>query len=187
MATAQRLKTTRITKIKNKNIDFVLSVIKSEIGLDVLNPTRKREYVDARAIAAAILSRDLDMTLNQIGKIFNKNHATVLHSLKLFDNLYETDGQFKEKFHKIRQMYLGKAPLKLPLDLEDEHIKKIQKLYDNKIKILTLENNNLKSIQYKYQEHPYADIVKMIYDRLQPNYKDEFKRKVNSILNGVQR
>lgn len=187
MATAQRLKTTRITKKKKKNIDFILSVIKAETGLDVLNPTRKREYVDARAIASALLSRNLNMTLNQIGKVFNKNHATVLHSLKLFDNLYETDARFKEKFHKIKGIYCGKVPVKEPIDLKDEHIKKIQKLYDNKIKVLTLENNKLKCVNSKYQEHPYADIVEMIYDRLKPNYKDEFKRKVNSILNGIQR
>lgn len=187
MAIDQRSKTVKITKIKKKNIDFILSVIEAETGLNVLDPTRKRQYVDARAMACFIMSRNLKLTLTQIGEIFNKNHATVLHSLKLFENLYETDYRFKEKFDKIEGIYCNKTPVEEPVDLKDEHIKKIQKLYDNKIKVLTLENNKLKNVNSQYQEHPYADIVKMIYDRLKPNYKDEFKRKVNSILNGVQR
>ena len=187
MATNQGTKTVKINKLKKKNIDFILSVIESETGLNVLNPTRKRQYVDARAMACFIMSRKLNLTLSQIGEILNKNHATVLHSLKLFDNLYETDYRFKEKFDKIKGIYCNKTPVEEPLDLKDEHIKKLQKLYDNKIRVLTLENNQLKNAKSKYQENPYADIVEMIYDRLKPNYKDEFKRKVNSILNGVQR
>lgn len=187
MATNQRTKTVKITKRKKKNIDYILSVIEAETGLNLLDPTRKREYVDARAMACFIMHRNLKLTLSQIGEIFNKNHATVLHSLKLFDNLYETDYRFQEKFDKIKGIYCKKTPVEEPVDLKDEHIKKLQKLYDNKIKVLTLENNQLKNVKSKYQEHPYADIVEMIYDRLKPNYKDEFKRKVNSILNGVQR
>ena len=168
-----------------EQIDLLLTIMKMETGLDLKRKTRKREYVDARAITFYIIRTELDLSLGSIGKIFNKDHATVLHGLKVFSNLIETDKSFKNRFNKVLFLFKQKKGPDSSGENHEDQIKKLKNLYEDRIKVLLLENNSLKIQIENGDTHPYSDIKKMIYQRLKPKRKDEFKRKINAILNGM--
>lgn len=54
---------------------------------DVISKTRTEEIVFARQLAQYIIKyRYPDMSLARVGMLFMKNHATVIHSIKIVDN-----------------------------------------------------------------------------------------------------
>jgi len=64
--------------------------IKKATGIDIFKKTRQREYVEYRALYNYILYKIKGLSLMQIVRIYQDNgkpynHATVLHSLKMFD------------------------------------------------------------------------------------------------------
>lgn len=68
--------------------------IKTATGIDVFKNTRQREYVEYRALYNYILYKIKGLSLMKIVRIYQENgkpynHATVLHSLKMFD-IYKT-------------------------------------------------------------------------------------------------
>jgi len=68
--------------------------IKKATGIDIFKKTRQREYVEYRALYNYILYKIKGLSLMQIVRIYQDNgkpynHATVLHSLKMFD-IYKT-------------------------------------------------------------------------------------------------
>ena len=55
---------------------------------------RDREVVYARAMYFKLAKQYTNYPLNKIGKIVNRHHASVIHGIKLFDDViakYETD------------------------------------------------------------------------------------------------
>lgn len=168
-----------------EKIDLLINIMKSETGLDLKRKTRKREYVDARAIAFYIIKTELELSLEAIGRCFDKNHATVLHGLRVFYNLIETDKSFKNKFNKIFFTFKKQTGADVIVQDNTDEIKKLKSLYNQRIKVLLLENNKLKLQVESKDVHPYSDIKELIYQRLKPKHKDEFKRRVNAILNGM--
>lgn len=61
--------------------------------------TRKREYIDCRAVTYTVLRDRTNLTLTQIGKLAGFNHATVLHAIEQVRNA-QTIG-----YKKILEMY----------------------------------------------------------------------------------
>ena len=72
-----------------------------EEGLDT--KSRKREVVYRRIYLYKYLQQMEGLTLTAIGKMFNKDHATVIHGLKTFDNvkLYEDFMDYTRKEFEI--------------------------------------------------------------------------------------
>ena len=70
-------------------------------GLDT--KSRKREVVYRRIYLFKYLQQMEGLTLTAIGKMFNKDHATVIHGLKTFDNvkLYEDFMDYTRKEFEI--------------------------------------------------------------------------------------
>jgi len=64
--------------------------VSKHLGVDVWQNTRKRDYVEGRALLATIYRKYLGMRLADIVRVFRKNnknchHATILHALKMYD------------------------------------------------------------------------------------------------------
>lgn len=94
------------------------------ISLDVR--TRKRKNINARAIAYKILRDTEYMSYNFIGREFNKNHSTVLYSVKEFPYLILSDRQMERDYNEILSIwnqesgdYKELTPLKIKKDLKD--------------------------------------------------------------------
>jgi hypothetical protein len=60
-------------------------IIELETGINVDVISRKRNFVEVRALYYKLLRDVLGMTLQSIADTVNKDHATVLHSINNFD------------------------------------------------------------------------------------------------------
>jgi len=80
---------------------------------DMFSHSRKREYVEARQMYTSLLFNNLQATLVTIGKDVGIDHATVLHSIKLVDNLRDTQREFNHKYLKL-QALIDEDKVELP-------------------------------------------------------------------------
>lgn len=88
----------KVMKEKINYVDNIITEICKYYSLsieEVKGKSRKREIVKARFIAIYIIRMETDFTLSGIGKIFNRDHTTILHSIKIINNTltlkYDTD------------------------------------------------------------------------------------------------
>lgn len=101
-----------ITGEENKSINL-LTLNRLEDYFDPYLPTirgtkirldsnrRTMHIVELRFIFFHI-ARSLKYTLKEIGRhLGNRDHTTIIHGLKTFKNLYQTDEKFKELYHII--------------------------------------------------------------------------------------
>ena len=61
----------------------------------VMQHVRTRHIVDCRKLIFKILR--LNKTCKMAGSVFSVDHSTVIHSVQQFDDLYETDREFKRR------------------------------------------------------------------------------------------
>ena len=97
--------------------------------------SQKRDIVTPRQIAMHLIKKYTRLSLQQTGKIFNKDHSTVLHSKKTITNLALVDKKFNKELLELNviirtQIYISK-------DLKDLLI------YDI---ILELDKMNVESV-----------------------------------------
>lgn len=92
----------------DKTIMGIISKVQEFTGIDDITiKTRKREIVEARQIAHYFAMKLKCGSLAHVGlNIGMKDHATVLHSSNVVDNLYKTDKIFREKYGGLIEYYL---------------------------------------------------------------------------------
>jgi hypothetical protein len=76
--------------------DYVNTIL-DETGVDIRIKSRKRHQQDLQKIFCKFAHWHLKLSLSFIGKYINRDHASVLHACKKYDNLYATDKDFREK------------------------------------------------------------------------------------------
>lgn len=68
-----------------QTLELLRKEIKNELRIDVCDSTRKREFVYARSLYFKLARELTKYSLDYIGNTVNKDHSTVLHGIKLFD------------------------------------------------------------------------------------------------------
>lgn len=63
-------------------IHDLLMTASKHFELDIYSNSRLLKHIQARAVIYSIMRESLYMTYQQIGKFFNKNHATIIHAVK---------------------------------------------------------------------------------------------------------
>jgi len=64
--------------------------------------SRERYIVEARHLYYWLLRKKTNYSLSTLGKMLGKDHATVLHSIKTWDNMLETDVNYRTRTITIR-------------------------------------------------------------------------------------
>ena len=82
--------------------------------------TRKREVINARGFAAMLLKEDWYGWKLAYAKAIGKDHATVLHTIRTFEGLLETDKKLLMKY-KILYERLHPSPLAINLNISDAY------------------------------------------------------------------
>jgi hypothetical protein len=107
---------------------MIIEKIKQETGIDVTLKSRKREQVEMKVLAS-FLFRQKGLSLQQIGKELNLNHATIIHHLKI----YETVKHYNPKIQELENTIVGTKPdlvvesLQLTNQLKDIEISELKK------------------------------------------------------------
>lgn len=114
--------------IKEKQITDTINKL---YNVDIFTNSKKQNLVDLRSLACYILHKDLKHTLHSIKDwfIFNGktyDHATVLHSARMFDQVLKR----KPEFHDVRAQILQEIDPKFNLIKIIEGITDEQKIID---------------------------------------------------------
>ena len=170
-------------QVKPKVKKALVKTITSCMGADPTINTRKQEVVNARMIYYVIL-KELNYGYTAISKSLNKNHATVIHGIRTFNDLIGYDKELRRDYDLVKTLFLeegGDNPLQYKT--HQELINTAMDL-ENQIKSLNLFNERLKDSLNSYKK--YDDIVNLIKER---NVRDEsldyIKHKLKHILNGL--
>ena len=93
-------------KAMKEKINYVENIIKeickyySLTTEQIKGKSRKREIVKARFISIYIIKNETDFTLSAIRRIFNRDHSTILHSIKIINNTIEHILRLNIKFEE---------------------------------------------------------------------------------------
>lgn len=160
-------------------VNRLANICHAGFGSNVYTRCRKRKHVDGR-IAFSLLMREQGVGCSDIGRLLNRNHATVLHYWARGEALLETDKIFLKRFVKCRDEYSGKEPVyyysapelrKEFMKLRNEH----QKMH--------LELQSYKQ-QAKADRH-LEQIFSVVRGRTKRNKVEETLIKINRAYNGL--
>jgi hypothetical protein len=127
----QFIKEIRIETISRSKYADPQSVLEEVSGItgipiDVLKmKTRKREIVTARFFYFKRAKLFTKASLQEIGNLVGKDHATVMHGLYVVDNVHEVKAEYNKLFSiniskpekitkETKSLLIGKEPVKLP-------------------------------------------------------------------------
>jgi hypothetical protein len=94
--------------------------IDERTGLDISNTSRFDVYIKARCIFYYLCfkySSDI-VTFDNVAKTLGRNHATVMHGIKAFNDIYQTDRAFKKLVDEIECDIKKEIPVKFIRDFK---------------------------------------------------------------------
>lgn len=71
---------------------------------DIMSDSRKRKIAEARQMAMYLCHEKTLLDLADIGIVFGRTHATVIHSLNKIDDLLEIDRLTKRNYELITEL-----------------------------------------------------------------------------------
>lgn len=143
--------------MENEKINALKLIVEEVCGVNLEITTRKREYVNARAICYKIL-RDVELlSYNAIGRYFKKSHSTILLCLRDFKYMLLSDGQMKRNYEGILDVWEGMT--EEYKEIRPLEIKKQLKYLEEQNKLLNL---SLIDVQERYDKR-----LKQLEERLE--------------------
>lgn len=85
---------------------IALTIVNNYFGVSINRKNRQRRYVLARSVFYKLLRDNTKMSFQEIANTFNKNHATVLHSIKQLEGYMEYDSSLRIDYITINRMFL---------------------------------------------------------------------------------
>ena len=111
--------------------------------------SRKRVIIDARRLYCGILRNVFGLTFHQIGEMLNKNHATIVHSMKIHDNFVKILKSYKKNYEEIESMFY------LSENYYEHEVLSVERKMDSLAKRLSglIEKKNEYKLKIKKQNH----------------------------------
>jgi len=86
-------------------IDKIKEIVETETGIELNNKSRRTELVYTRAMYYNLCREYTLHSLDVIGKSVDKNHATVLHGLKLYrDWIEQHEERYIQSYERIDKL-----------------------------------------------------------------------------------
>ena len=111
-------------------LKIIREAVETITGCDTNKVTRVREYVQARAMYYHF-ARKSGATLTAIGQSNGKDHATIIHGLKKFEEYHNYDELFRKQYRQLQELLI------------DIHINKEDTASENISEALRLKNEAL--------------------------------------------
>ena len=169
--------------IEQYKIDNLAEIILSYLGVNIFSECRKRKYVNARMIYYKVLHNNR-YGWSAISKTVKKNHATIIHGVRQFDDLIMFDKKLLDDYRLIKDVYgEGEISNSTTFMTRTELINETYSL-DKQNKSLNLSIEELNHSLTYYQK--YRHLIKVIDDRGLCEEKIRIvTTKLNRILNGL--
>ena len=121
-------------------IEKLKRIVKENTNIDIDVVSRKREYTEARGIFYQIARIKEKLSYHKISDSVNKNHATIIYSVKNFEYWMKGNKELKELYNKTLESYnMEKLKTESIMELKSESIEKLKQespeLFENYIKI----------------------------------------------------
>lgn len=90
--------------MKKEQLDDIIKIISEEFDISEESLFRKRRSTDEVCRAKHVLYRtlfDMYKTKSKVGEILKKDHTTIMHGLKEYDNLYELHENFRYRANRV--------------------------------------------------------------------------------------
>lgn len=120
-----------------------LRQLKKQIEVAVENridtPCRKRHLTYARAVFCKIARESMGMTLSDVGKAINRDHATVMHNIKVVFPFAVKETRFQDIYDALKDEYKPKKVVKK--DSGQDTINLISKLRSENTYMRRMLNN----------------------------------------------
>lgn len=133
--------------ITTANANFRNSVktsIYELFGVDIENPTRKREYAEARYMYYAIC-RDQGMCLREIGESVGKDHSTTLHGIKRCETLCDVDRDFQKNFDALQSIVRFKKTRRVSKMMSEQ--KSLSYMFADSLKLINELEDQIDKLQ----------------------------------------
>lgn len=99
------------TIVKEVSLDKIVEEVSNIYNIsqeDIYGKSRKAEIVQARQLSIYLAQLHTRLSVSKIGLLIgNKNHATVLHSIKAIKNRLKTDKALKEQIDELTDILKG--------------------------------------------------------------------------------
>lgn len=86
---------------KHRKIEHAICSVWQLMPSKLHERTRKREIVEARQLVYWYMIKLTKLSLEDIGRIYGYDHATVLHAKKTVNNLRNTNREYREKLEQV--------------------------------------------------------------------------------------
>ena len=174
-----------------KALKTIKEFIDKEAGYDISIRLRNTEAVNFRTLYCKLATETTRATLGTIGKEIGRDHATVIHARKLFDEIMEID-KYREIYYDYRKNILGllekeaykneKQYNQLKTKFNNAII--LLKEYENKGVILGLTNNERKYRELtKEEQDTYNERATLVLKSFEWKRKDANRKEVFEIIN----
>jgi len=94
--------------VSDATIDSVVDAVCDVYCVDrdlLTKKIRKRNIVEARHVISWILVRRIGVSMSNVGKnvLGGRDHTTIINSVRMFSNLYDTDENFRAKSNLVME------------------------------------------------------------------------------------
>jgi len=161
----------------------LMGIISSVTGVDIMEATRRRPVVDARAIFYKIYKDMECWSYADIGALFGKDHATVIHGVKAIDSFMVYDKRIKMLYDRCKKLYYGEQTIDDYLNKTDL-IEKVSQL-DGRILDLNAYIAEMESEIKHFKEDPMSELYNMVRLHTPAAKIEDAKKKVRAVLNGL--
>lgn len=94
------------------HLKYLINKVNKHFNCDITKESRKRNIVMSRATYFWLARHTTGHSLQKIGSSVNRDHASVLHSLRNFDDWLKFDVFFKADFETLKMQVLSQFETK---------------------------------------------------------------------------
>ena len=174
-----------------KELKTIKQFIDKEAGYDISIRLRNAEAVNFRTLYCKLAIETTRETLETIGKEIGRDHATVIHSRKLFNEIMEID-KYREIYYDYRKNILGL--LEKEAYKNEKQYNELKKKFNNAIMLLKEYERNGIIVGLTDNEHKYRKLTKeeqetyneradLVLKAFEWKRKDDNKKEVFEIIN----
>lgn len=102
------------------NKETIRKLVEQYYELDITSQTRKRKYVEARAMYYKLVRDNTRLSLEAIGKTVSRDHASVLHGVNTLSDWVETDPTIKGRYRLLKKQLQEMSSIASKHDLINE-------------------------------------------------------------------
>lgn len=164
---------------ENREMDSLSLIVNRLLDVDIRNPRRHREIIEARMIFSKIMY-ERGYKLTAIGKFLGKTHATIIHYIKVSDHIFMSYPELHDKYVVCNEVFTeGKEPFKA--FTRRDMMRSIDSLND-RIQLLMKERSIMRKREDRIKR--LEPIIDLLLHKVPEGRESDFYRKINKVING---